>query len=55
MKQSDTCSSEAAVGGENIFSADESDVSSADHLVVMVNGILGRLDTSIGYYAMDIN
>lgn len=41
MENRDICSSEAAVGGENIFSCDESDVSSADHLVVMVNGILG--------------
>ncbi|XP_024990814.1 putative lipase YDL109C [Cynara cardunculus var. scolymus] len=40
MKHGDI-SSEAAPGGENIFSCDEADVSSADHLVVMVNGILG--------------
>ncbi|KAM0042934.1 hypothetical protein Hdeb2414_s0010g00335491 [Helianthus debilis subsp. tardiflorus] len=36
------CSSETVTGGENVFSCNESDVSSADHLVVMVNGILGR-------------
>ncbi|XP_076905521.1 lipid droplet phospholipase 1-like isoform X1 [Bidens hawaiensis] len=35
------CSSETVTGGQNVFSCDESDVSSADHLVVMVNGILG--------------
>ncbi|KAI3735115.1 hypothetical protein L6452_14603 [Arctium lappa] len=40
MKHGDICSSEAA-GGANIYSSDESNVSSADHLVVMVNGILG--------------
>ncbi|KAJ0538706.1 putative alpha/Beta hydrolase, lipase [Helianthus annuus] len=35
------CSSETVTGGENVFSCNESDVSSADHLVVMINGILG--------------
>lgn len=37
------CSLEPAAGGVNVFSCAESDVSTADHLVVMVNGILGRL------------
>lgn len=35
------CSSES-INGEDVFSCKESDVSSADHLVVMVHGILGR-------------
>lgn len=35
-------SSESVNGGEDVFSSKESDVSSADHLVVMVHGILGR-------------
>lgn len=29
-------------GGEDVFACKESDVSAADHLVVMVHGILGR-------------
>nr|XP_043613147.1 lipid droplet phospholipase 1-like [Erigeron canadensis] len=37
----DICSSETVAGGENVFSRDESNLSTADHLVVMVNGILG--------------
>ncbi|KAI3817899.1 hypothetical protein L1987_11699 [Smallanthus sonchifolius] len=41
MENGPVCSSEAVTGGENVFSCNESDVSSADHLVVMVNGILG--------------
>nr|GEW70592.1 putative lipase ROG1 [Tanacetum cinerariifolium] len=41
MKSDDICSSETVTGGENVFSSEPSDVSSADHLVVMVNGILG--------------
>ncbi|XP_076927355.1 lipid droplet phospholipase 1-like isoform X1 [Bidens hawaiensis] len=35
------CSSEPAAGGVNVYSSAESDASTADHLVVMVNGILG--------------
>ncbi|KAI3704948.1 hypothetical protein L1987_75178 [Smallanthus sonchifolius] len=35
------CSSEPAAGGVNVFSCTHSDVSSSDHLIVMVNGILG--------------
>ncbi|XP_076894101.1 putative lipase ROG1 [Bidens hawaiensis] len=34
-------SSEPAAGGVNVYSSAELDVSTADHLVVMVNGILG--------------
>ncbi|GKE87611.1 putative lipase ROG1 isoform X1, partial [Tanacetum coccineum] len=34
-------SMEPAAGGVNVFSYAESDVSTADHLLVMVNGILG--------------
>lgn len=29
-------------GGEDVYSDKKSDVSSADHLVVMVHGIVGR-------------
>ncbi|KAK6131818.1 hypothetical protein DH2020_034436 [Rehmannia glutinosa] len=35
------CSSETGIGGEDVFSSKESNASSADHLVVMVHGILG--------------
>lgn len=35
-------SSDSIDGGEDVFSSKQSDVSSADHLVVMVHGILGR-------------
>ncbi|PHU18069.1 hypothetical protein BC332_13764 [Capsicum chinense] len=35
------CSSETVNGGEDVFSCDESDASSVDHLVIMVHGILG--------------
>lgn len=36
------CSSETVNGGEDVFSCKKSDASSADHLVIMVHGILGR-------------
>ncbi|PIN01367.1 hypothetical protein CDL12_26123 [Handroanthus impetiginosus] len=35
------CSTGAGNGGEDVYSCNESDASSADHLVVMVHGILG--------------
>ncbi|KAA8533901.1 hypothetical protein F0562_031418 [Nyssa sinensis] len=35
------CSSESVNGGQDVWSCKESDSSSADHLVVMVHGILG--------------
>ncbi|KAK4385177.1 ATP-dependent 6-phosphofructokinase, chloroplastic [Sesamum angolense] len=35
------CSTETGNGGEDVYSCKESDASSADHLVVMVHGILG--------------
>ncbi|KAL3521381.1 hypothetical protein ACH5RR_019530 [Cinchona calisaya] len=35
------CSSETANGGEDVYSCKELDASSADHLVIMVHGILG--------------
>ncbi|CAI9091977.1 OLC1v1027101C1 [Oldenlandia corymbosa var. corymbosa] len=35
------CSSETADGGEDVYSSKESDASSADHLVILVHGILG--------------
>ncbi|KAI7748909.1 hypothetical protein M8C21_023546 [Ambrosia artemisiifolia] len=41
MQNGDVCSSEPSAGGINVFSCSQPDVSSADHLVVMVNGILG--------------
>ncbi|KAI3748960.1 hypothetical protein L6452_12430 [Arctium lappa] len=43
MINGDVCSStsEEVAGGEDVFRCTQSDVSSADHLVVMVNGILG--------------
>ncbi|KVI10081.1 protein of unknown function DUF676, lipase-like protein, partial [Cynara cardunculus var. scolymus] len=41
MRNSDVCSSEEVARREDVFSCPQSDVSSADHLVVMVNGILG--------------
>lgn len=39
------CSSELVNGGRDIWSGNDSDSSSADHLVVMVHGILGRSDS----------
>lgn len=36
------CSSETENGGEDVYSCKVSDDSSADHLVIMVHGILGR-------------
>ncbi|KAL2248559.1 UNVERIFIED_CONTAM: putative lipase ROG1 [Sesamum indicum] len=41
MDNGDVCSMLTVNGGENVYSCIESDVSSADHLVVMVHGILG--------------
>ncbi|KAI3458356.1 hypothetical protein Pfo_015019 [Paulownia fortunei] len=35
------CSTETGNGGEDVYTSKESDASSADHLVVMVHGILG--------------
>ncbi|XP_004239985.1 lipid droplet phospholipase 1-like [Solanum lycopersicum] len=35
------CSSETVNGGEDVFSCEKTDASSADHLVIMVHGILG--------------
>lgn len=42
-------SSVPAAGGVNVYSSAELDASTADHLVVMVNGILGRSNTFITY------
>ncbi|KAH6790476.1 alpha/beta-Hydrolases superfamily protein [Perilla frutescens var. frutescens] len=39
--KSGICSTETGNGGEDVYSSKESDASSADHLVVMVHGILG--------------
>lgn len=36
------CSSVTVYGSRDVWSAKESDSSSADHLVVMVHGIMGR-------------
>ncbi|KAL3837864.1 hypothetical protein ACJIZ3_022455 [Penstemon smallii] len=41
MENAAVCSTEAAHGGEDVYSCKESDALSADHLVVMVHGILG--------------
>ncbi|KAK3033240.1 hypothetical protein RJ639_033120 [Escallonia herrerae] len=41
LENGDVCSSESVNGGEDVVSCKESDASSADHLVVMVHGILG--------------
>lgn len=40
------CFAETASGGRDVWSSKVSESSSADHLVVMVHGILGRLLTS---------
>lgn len=42
VEHSGVCSSETANGGEDVYSCKPSDASSADHLVIMVHGILGR-------------
>ncbi|KAL3834680.1 hypothetical protein ACJIZ3_009416 [Penstemon smallii] len=41
MENSVVCSAGTANGGEDVYSCTESEFSSADHLVVMVHGILG--------------
>lgn len=40
------CSSESVNGGQDVWSSKESDYRSVNHLVVMVNGIMGRLEFS---------
>lgn len=42
VEEDGICSSETANGGEDVYSCKISDASSADHLVIMVHGILGR-------------
>lgn len=42
MENGGVSSSETFNGGEDVFSSKESDASTADHLVMMVHGILGR-------------
>jgi hypothetical protein len=42
MEKNDVCTSESVDGSRDVWSSKSSDSSSADHLVVMVNGILGR-------------
>ena len=44
------CSSESANGSRDVWSSKESESSSADHLVVMVHGIMGTYDFSISYF-----
>ena len=44
------CSSESVNGGQDVWSSKESDSLSADHLVVMVNGIMGRSEFSAPYF-----
>ncbi|KAL6126918.1 hypothetical protein ACLB2K_074963 [Fragaria x ananassa] len=41
VKENGVCSSESVDGSRDVWSAKESDSSSADHLVVMVHGIMG--------------
>ncbi|PNX57008.1 hypothetical protein L195_g050179, partial [Trifolium pratense] len=41
MDKNDVCTSESVDGSRDVWSSKSSDSSSADHLVVMVNGILG--------------
>ncbi|MED6174006.1 hypothetical protein PIB30_064890 [Stylosanthes scabra] len=41
MEKNEVCTSESVDGGRDVWSCRSSDSSSADHLVVMVNGILG--------------
>lgn len=41
------CSSESLNGSCDVWSCKDSDSSSADHLVIMVHGIFGRLDSMI--------
>ncbi|XP_050386756.1 putative lipase ROG1 [Argentina anserina] len=41
VKENGVCSSESANGSRDLWSAKESDSSAADHLVVMVHGIMG--------------
>lgn len=41
------CSSESVNGSCDVRSCKDSDSSSADHLVIMVHGILGRLHSMI--------
>lgn len=41
MEKNDVCTSESVDGSRDVWSSKSSDSSSADHLVVMVNGILG--------------
>lgn len=42
LENNAVCSSESVDGSRDVWSSKASDSSSADHLVVMVNGILGR-------------
>lgn len=46
------CSSESVNGGQDVWSSKESDSLSADHLVVMVNGIMGRLEFSASSFLL---
>ena len=48
--QNGVCSSELVNGGSDVWSCKDSDSSSADHLVVMVNGILGRSGSNSCFY-----
>lgn len=44
------CSSESVNGSRDVWSCKFSDSGSADHLVVMVNGILGRSEAFHQYH-----
>lgn len=45
-------SSKSIDGEEDVFSSKQSDVSSADHLVVMVHGIMGRSVLQLSFTAI---
>lgn len=49
------CSTETGNGGEDVCSSKESDASSADHLLVMVHGILGRYSFFVGIHDASVS
>lgn len=49
------CSTESVNGSRDVWSCKDADSASADHLIVMVNGILGRLGYSLPFLFFTIN
>ncbi|KAM1333164.1 hypothetical protein COP2_009364 [Malus domestica] len=43
MVENRVCSSESANGNRDVWSSEESESSSADHLVIMIHGIMGTV------------